>query len=72
MKDQGMEILAARGGHMLVVGTPLERTFEQIRFVSILPMGSELIFTRLAPPTHVTANLVEYATIRMDGEELTN
>jgi hypothetical protein len=28
-KDQGMEILAARGRHMLVVGTPLEWTSER-------------------------------------------
>jgi len=42
------------------------------RFASILPKGSERVLTSIRPVTYVTANPVEYVTIRMDGEEMTN
>ena len=45
-------------------------TSEQIRINSA--KGSERVLTSIRPVTYVTANPVEYVTIRMDGEEMTN
>jgi hypothetical protein len=42
------------------------------RFASILPKGRETVFTMIKACNLLAANPAKYATIRMDGEELTN
>ena len=52
-----------------------DRAYADLRADSIyinLPKGSEGSSQESGPPTFVTANPVKYATIRMDGKELTN